>query len=51
MEPVVPADREGLAGEAELVERLEQPVPARVAGEDTAGAVTAMGRGRESHDE
>src|SRR6266540_2290769 len=47
LQPVVAGDRGGLVGEAGAPQRGEQPV----AGEDAAGAVAAVGGGRQAEDE
>ena len=41
----------GLVGEAEAMQRLVEPVSAAVSGEHPAGAVPAMGGGRQPHHE
>src|SRR5882672_1683729 len=48
LEPVVARHRGGPAGEAEAVQGLVQPVAARVSGEHTAGAVSAVRGGGET---
>src|SRR6266498_3224241 len=51
LQPVVAGDRGGLVGEAGAPQRGEQPVAGAVAGEDAAGAVAAVGGGRQAEDE
>ena len=48
---VVAVGRMGLVGEAEAMQRLVEPVSAAVSGEHPAGAVPAMGGGRQPHHE
>src|SRR5579871_20665 len=45
---VVAVARCGLIGEAGTIQRGEQPVAGAVAGEDAAGAITAVRRGSET---
>src|SRR4030095_388519 len=49
LETVSGIRRRRLAGHALLMERPEQPVPAAIAGEHTSGAVAAVRRGRQPH--
>src|SRR6266511_2127282 len=51
LQPVVAGDRGGLVGEAGAPQRGEQPVAGAVAGKDAAGAVAAVGGGRQAEDE
>ncbi len=50
-QPVVPSEGVGPVGPAVAVERLVQPAPARVAGEELAGAVGAVRGGRQADDQ
>ena len=50
-QPVSPANASGLVGQARPMQRAEQKVARAVAGEDPAGAIAAVRRGRQSDDQ